>query len=190
MMQTPTTRHLVMQSPVGPLVLTADGDSLTAVSFADEPVDIPAGGEPPAVLIEARRQLLGYFAGELDIFDLPLASRGTPFQQRVWAELRRIPYGTTASYGEIAGRLGMAPGASRAVGLANGSNPVAIVVPCHRVIGSSGRLTGYAGGLDRKRFLLGLEASRSPGSLFSPQSGEQRADEVSREAPVGSTAKT
>lgn len=190
MMQTPTTRHLVMQSPVGPLVLTAEGDALTAVTFADEPVEGAASDEPPRVLVEARRQLLAYFAGELETFDLPLGGRGTPFQQRVWDELRRIPYGTTASYGEIARRLGRAPGASRAVGLANGSNPVAIVVPCHRVIGSTGRLTGYAGGLHRKRFLLGLESSGAPGSLFSPPLEERAGDGASPRTAVGGAGRT
>ncbi len=180
-----------MQSPVGPLVLTAEGDALTAVAFVAEPVEVADSDEPPRVLVEARRQLLAYFVGELETFDLPLGGRGTPFQQRVWDELGRIPYGTTASYGEIARRLGMAPAASRAVGLANGSNPVAIVVPCHRVIGSTGRLTGYAGGLDRKRFLLGLEASRSPGSLFSPPLEERAASEASpRNAVGGATGRT
>lgn len=178
MMQSTSTRRLAMQSPVGPLVLTAEGDSLTAVSFVDGPVGLADSGEPPPVLAEAQRQLLAYFARQLQTFDLPLAAGGTPFQQRVWAELRQIPYGATASYGEIAGRLGMVSGASRAVGLANGSNPVAIVVPCHRVIGSTGKLTGYAGGLDRKRYLLGLEASASGGSLFSAVTEEWSADEA------------
>ena len=168
-MRTAVRQILTMRSPVGPLVLSAEGDSLTAISFSDQPgVDAPSQGVPP-VLVEAQRQLVAYFAGELQHFDLSLAARGTPFQQRVWAELANIPYGSTASYGDIARRLGMAAGASRAVGLANGSNPLAIVVPCHRVIGSNGTLTGYAGGLERKRFLLGLEAAAVPGSLFGPQ---------------------
>ena len=168
-MRTAIRQTLTMRSPVGPLVLSAEGDSLTAISFSDQPgVDAPSKGVPP-VLVEAQRQLVAYFAGELKHFDLSLAARGTPFQQRVWAELANIPYGSTASYGDIARRLGMVAGASRAVGLANGSNPLAIVVPCHRVIGSNGTLTGYAGGLERKRFLLGLEAAAVPGSLFGPQ---------------------
>ena len=95
----------------------------------------------------------------------PLRGTGTDFQQRVWERLREIPFGTTASYGEIASRLGMPPGASRAVGLANGANPLAIVVPCHRVIGADGSLTGYAGGLERKRYLLGLESAKD--TLFA-----------------------
>ena len=107
----------------------------------------------------AREQLAAYFAGELTVFDLPLDLRGTDFQRRVWAALREIPYGRTRTYGELATALG-APSASRAVGLANGRNPISIVVPCHRVVGASGSLTGYAGGVDRKRALLDLEACR------------------------------
>lgn len=163
------TDTMVMTSPVGPLELRADNGALTTLHFHDEaPPTTADNGESVPVLVEARRQLEEYFAGDRHEFDLPLAGVGTDFQQRVWAELREIPFGETASYGEIAGRLGMPPGASRAVGLANGSNPLAIVVPCHRVIGADGSLTGYAGGLDRKRFLLGLESSLAPqGSLFA-----------------------
>ncbi len=120
------------------------------------------------VLDEAKRQFEAYFAGELQDFDVPLAARGTAFQRRVWDELTRIPFGVTASYGEIAERLGMPPGASRAVGTANGANPLAIIVPCHRVIGANGKLVGYAGGLDRKRLLLNLESTHSgQAALFS-----------------------
>lgn len=175
MTMTVDTSTWTMNSPVGPLVLTAEGESLTAVSFSDQPVEVAAGVSPEPVLAETQRQLSAYFAGELEAFDLPLAARGTQFQQRVWAELTRIPYGTTASYGEIAAGLGMGAGASRAVGLANGSNPIAIVVPCHRVIGANGKLTGYAGGLDRKRYLLGLEASSAPGSLFAASAAAVKA---------------
>jgi methylated-DNA-[protein]-cysteine S-methyltransferase len=110
--------------------------------------------------VRTREQLEEYFAGRRRDFDLPLLATGTPFQQQVWASLRTIPYGLTASYGQIAQRLGLPAGASRAVGAANGANPIAVVVPCHRVIGSNGSLTGYAGGLQRKRLLLQLE---SPG---------------------------
>ena len=102
------------------------------------------------------RQLKAYFAGELENFDLPLSPQGTPFQQRVWGELQKIPYGDTISYGELARRIGN-PKASRAVGLANGSNPISIVIPCHRVIGANGKLTGYGGGLPIKEKLLALE---------------------------------
>lgn len=175
MTMTVDTSTWTMDSPVGPLVLRAEGESLTAVSFSDQPVEVAAGVSPEPVLAETQRQLSAYFAGELETFDLPLAARGTQFQQRVWSELTRIPYGATASYGEIAARLGAGAGASRAVGLANGSNPIAIVVPCHRVIGSNGKLTGYAGGLDRKRYLLGLEASSAPGSLFAASAAAVKA---------------
>lgn len=109
------------------------------------------------VLLRAATQLAQYFAGERTEFDLPLAPRGTEFQHRVWAELRKIGYGETASYGDIAHRLGLTNVASRAVGTANGRNPIPIIVPCHRVIGADGTLTGYAGGIERKRILLDLE---------------------------------
>jgi methylated-DNA-[protein]-cysteine S-methyltransferase len=116
----------------------------------------PVSAESAAVLADAAAQLKAYFAGQLTSFDLPVAPEGTGFQRTVWAGLRRIPYGETISYGELASRIGQ-PTASRAVGLANGRNPVAIIVPCHRVVGADGSLTGYGGGLDRKRFLLALE---------------------------------
>ena len=114
---------------------------------------------------ERERQLAAYFARELTDFDLPLAPVGTDFQRRVWHQLEQIGYGDTASYGEIAGRLGMTNAASRAVGLANGRNPIPIVVPCHRVIGANGTLTGYGGGLDRKQWLLAHEARYAPISV-------------------------
>jgi len=163
------TAVMVMTSPVGPLELRADAGAVTMIHFHDEmPEVVGDNGESQPVLVEARRQLEEYFAGDRHDFDLPLAGPGTAFQQRVWEQLRQIPFGETASYGDIARRLGMPPGASRAVGLANGANPIAIVVPCHRVIGSDGSLTGYAGGIERKRFLLGLESSMAPqGSLFT-----------------------
>lgn len=150
-------------SPVGPLRLWADPEALTAIEFhpfAETPPGDPApvaGGGAEELLTEAERQLAAYFAGERHDFDLPLAPAGTPFQQRVWGALREIPYGETRSYGQVARTLGLVPGASRAVGLANGRNPIPVVVPCHRVIGADGTLTGYAGGLERKRTLLGLE---------------------------------
>lgn len=163
------TATMVMTSPVGPLELSSDGTSLTHLHFHDnEPPRSDDNGEYDPILVETRRQLEEYFAGDREEFDLPLSGAGTDFQQRVWSELREIPFGATASYGDIARQLGMPPGASRAVGLANGANPLAIIVPCHRVIGSNGTLTGYAGGLERKRFLLGLESSMAPqGSLFA-----------------------
>jgi methylated-DNA-[protein]-cysteine S-methyltransferase len=158
-----TTSVLVMESPVGPMRLTADDEVLVEVMFADPATPPTDPDEPvPPLLKEARRQLQGYFSGSLRSFDLPVARRGTAFQQRVWSELEQIPYGVTSSYGEIAGRLGLPMGASRAVGTANGANPIAIVVPCHRVIGAKGKLVGYAAGLQRKKYLLDLEA-RSDG---------------------------
>ena len=163
------TDTMVMQSPVGPLRLVADGESLTQMWFLDEPAEpVADNGESVPVLVETRRQLTAYFAGELRIFDLPLAASGSEFQTRVWAELVKIPFGATVTYGQVAGRLGLPPGAARAVGLANGANPIAVVVPCHRVIGANGKLIGYAGGMERKRFLLGLESSAAnQGQLFA-----------------------
>lgn len=143
-----------MDSPVGGLRLHADAGLLTAVQFDAEPV---GGRVDDDVLDAAQQQLEEYFAGTRREFDLPLASDGTEFQRKVWGELRRIPFGETASYGEIARRLGYEPGISRAVGAANGANPLPIVVPCHRVVGSDGTLTGYAGGVERKKILLALE---------------------------------
>jgi methylated-DNA-[protein]-cysteine S-methyltransferase len=118
------------------------------------------------VLVQAARELAEYFAGDRRDFDVPVGPPGTPFQQAVWAELRRVPYGTTTTYGALAARLG-SPGAVRAVGSANGRNPVAVLVPCHRVVGSDGNLRGYAGGVERKRALLDLERSGpEDGALF------------------------
>lgn len=144
-----------VDSPVGPLTLVGDECGLRQLSFGRRPpeADWEQGGVP---LAEAERQLSAYFAGTLEEFQLSLVPEGTSFQQRVWNELCRIPYGETISYGELARRVGN-PKASRAVGLANGSNPIAIMVPCHRVIGSNGKLTGYGGGLPIKEKLLALE---------------------------------
>ena len=146
-----------MPSPVGELLLQSNGRSLTSISFA--PFETPPWQADPTdpVLSTARRQLDEYFAGSRREFDLPVSAAGTPFQQRVWDALRAIPYGRTESYGDVARRLGLPAGASRAVGVANGRNPIPIVVPCHRVIGHNGTLTGYAGGLRRKEVLLHLE---------------------------------
>jgi methylated-DNA-[protein]-cysteine S-methyltransferase len=148
-------------SPLGDLLLVADGEHLTGLHFIDQKYLPTLDGDwyhEPAlpVLVEAQRQLEEYFAGARRRFELPLAPLGTPFQQRVWRALQDIPYGATTSYGEIAQRMD-SPQASRAVGAANGRNPIGIVVPCHRVIGSQGQLTGYAGGLHRKQALLALE---------------------------------
>jgi methylated-DNA-[protein]-cysteine S-methyltransferase len=155
--------HTVVDSPVGPLTLVADGGALVGLYMTEQrhlppaeefgdPADDPDG--PP--FAEASAQLREYFDGERTEFDLRLALAGTPFQQRVWAALRGIPYGQTISYGQLADRIGQ-PSASRAVGLANGKNPVGIIVPCHRVVGADGDLTGYGGGIERKRYLLAHE---------------------------------
>ncbi|HKI98901.1 MAG TPA: methylated-DNA--[protein]-cysteine S-methyltransferase [bacterium] len=153
-----------LKSPLGPVLVAGDAAGLRYISFlagtaALQPEPDWVRDERP--LAEALRQLRAYFAGDLQRFELPLAPRGTPFQQRVWQELRRIPYGQTISYGELARRIGR-PSASRAVGAANGRNPLPIVVPCHRVIGSTGRLTGFAGGLHLKEGLLALEQAHAP----------------------------
>lgn len=165
-------RHLVLgQTPVGPLTLVARNGALVGVWMEDQRhhPGVMAYGEPARaddqVLAGAAAQLEEYFAGGRTEFDLPLAPEGTDFQRRVWAELVRIPYGETVSYGELARRLGN-PTGSRAVGLANGRNPIGIVVPCHRVVGSGGDLTGYGGGLPRKRLLLDLEARVAGHRLF------------------------
>lgn len=150
-----TTYTTTIDSPVGPLLLTSDGTSLTRLLFAVEP-DPYWSTDPCEVLDRAVTQLREYFAGERTEFDLPLDPAGTPFQLTVWQALRDIPYAETINYGQLATRVGN-PRASRAVGLANGRNPISIVVPCHRVIGANGTLTGYGGGLDRKRTLLDLE---------------------------------
>jgi methylated-DNA-[protein]-cysteine S-methyltransferase len=154
-------RYSTLTTPIGELLLTADADgALTAVHLPGRHPDTGGWERDDALLEPARRQLAEYFAGERTAFDLLLRPAGAPFQKQVWDALLRIPYGETASYGEIARELGH-PTASRAVGAANGRNPIAIVVPCHRVIGANGSLTGYAGGLDRKRALLDLEAGRA-----------------------------
>jgi methylated-DNA-[protein]-cysteine S-methyltransferase len=151
----------VMSSPVGDLRIVEHDGAISQIEFSPFR---DADGRPKGdrdddhpVLVEARRQLTAYFDRDLKEFDLPLAPVGSDFQQRVWEQLRGIGYGETASYGEIAARLGMTSAASRAVGLANGRNPIPIVIPCHRVIGANGTLTGYAGGLERKQSLLTLE---------------------------------
>ena len=149
------------ESLLGRMLVLADGGHLTGLHFEREkyfPPIAPGWSESPAAPLLARAvgQVREYFAGERDRFDLPLAPAGTPFQQRVWRELLRIPHGTTVTYSDIARRIG-APKSVRAVGAAIGRNPISIIVPCHRVVGSDGTLTGYAGGLDRKRALLAHE---------------------------------
>jgi methylated-DNA-[protein]-cysteine S-methyltransferase len=152
--------YTTLDSPIGPLLAVGDGQALhglymqegrtaIAVRAGWQAVDEPFG--------EVRSQLAEYFGGRRRAFDLPLAMTGSPFQRRVWSALRQIPYGETISYGELARRIDV-PSAARAVGVANGHNPVSVIVPCHRVIGADGSLTGYGGGLERKRLLLELEA--------------------------------
>lgn len=158
-----------LDTPLGTLLAVADDDALLALGFGSAesaPRAAPGWLEQPSspLLRATAAQIAEYFAGRRRVFDLPLRPRGTPFQMSAWEALRRIPYGETRSYGEQAAALGRA-GAARAVGAANARNPIVIVVPCHRVIGGDGSLTGFAAGLDRKRALLGLEAAptRPPG---------------------------
>lgn len=153
-----------MESPVGKLLLAADDAGLRYITFADGRTPArpdPDWREDETPLAETIRQLRAWFRGDLRDFDLPLKPQGPAFHQRVWRELCNIPYGETISYGELARRIG-SPQASRAVGRANGANPIPIVIPCHRVIGSNGKLTGYGGGLPRKEFLLALERKQLP----------------------------
>lgn len=151
----------VIDSPIGELRLVERDGAVTAIEFSPfRDADGRVRGERDdahPLLVETARQLTAYFARDLKEFDLPLAPEGSDFQRRVWAELLLIGYGETASYGQVAHRIGMTNAASRAVGLANGRNPVPVVIPCHRVIGANGTLTGYAGGLERKQLLLELE---------------------------------
>jgi methylated-DNA-[protein]-cysteine S-methyltransferase len=160
-MMTLTTRtHATLRSPIGPLTLVADDGVLSGLYLPGHvrgPRLETLGGPEPDGFEEIAGQLAEYFAGARTGFTVPVAPAGTPFQQAVWRELTAIPYGRTRTYGQIADALG-GRHLTRAVGAANGRNPISIVVPCHRVVGSDGSLTGYAGGLDRKRFLLDLEA--------------------------------
>ncbi|MGW2449209.1 methylated-DNA--[protein]-cysteine S-methyltransferase [Streptomyces sp. NPDC001675] len=152
-------QHTVTDSPYGPLTLVAEDGVLCGLYMAGQrhrPPEETFGDPNDTPFAEAREQLSAYFAGELKEFTLELRLSGTPFQRGVWDRLTRIPYGETRSYGELATELGN-PKTSRAVGLANGRNPIGIIVPCHRVIGAAGSLTGYGGGLDRKRRLLDFE---------------------------------
>ena len=157
-----STCYVDIETPIGAMRVVGNAQGIDRVDLPKSAAREPDAsweavrGTPPAALREATRQLGQYFDGTRRDFDLPLAGRGTPFQQRVWEELRRIPYGETISYGELARRIGR-PTASRAVGAANGRNPIAIVVPCHRVIGADGTLIGYGGGLPVKQALLALE---------------------------------
>ena len=154
------TSYCYHRTPIGPLLLAGDGDSLCLLGFPQgsmarkhEQGWVEDAGPFAAVI----KQLDQYFAGERLGFDLPLSPEGAEFQQQVWAALTEIPYGETWSYGELAAHIGK-PRASRAVGAANGLNPIPVIIPCHRVIGSNGKLTGFGGGLETKKYLLGLES--------------------------------
>ena len=156
--------YRIVDSPIGPLTLAGDGRTLMHLRMADQTHEPDRSGWAPAdagAFPDVAEQLEAYFAGSLREFDVELELLGTDFQRRVWAALRTIPYGETRSYGEIAEQIG-SPGASRAVGLANGRNPIAIIVPCHRVIGAAGSMTGYGGGIDRKKTLIALERMQAP----------------------------
>ncbi|MFJ8793442.1 methylated-DNA--[protein]-cysteine S-methyltransferase [Streptomyces sp. NPDC102462] len=152
-------QHTVIDSPYGPLTLVADDGTLCGLYMSEQrhrPPEETFGARDDTSFGAAEEQLAAYFAGELTEFTLQLRLHGTPFQRSVWEQLTKIPYGETRTYGDLADALGN-PNASRAVGLANGRNPVGIIVPCHRVVGSDGSLTGYGGGLERKQRLLDFE---------------------------------
>jgi methylated-DNA-[protein]-cysteine S-methyltransferase len=156
---TATTYHTTVPSPLGELLALSDGEHLTGLYLPNHKGGprADASWQPAnAPFATLRTQLAEYFAGERHEFDVLIRLRGTPFQQQVWQQLTRIPYGATITYAELARRIG-SPAASRAVGAANGRNPISILVPCHRVVGASGQLTGYAGGVDKKEWLLAME---------------------------------
>lgn len=164
------TYYCYHSTPIGPLLLAGDGTHLSLLGFPTGKMHRqhdPGWLHDPKPFRAAAKQLDEYFAGDRIEFDLPLKPVGTPFQEQVWDTLTQIPYGETWSYGELARRIGK-PKASRAVGAANGLNPIPVIIPCHRVIGSNGKLTGFGGGLETKEFLLGLEARRqAPGLNFA-----------------------
>ena len=149
---------LCWRSPLGPILLEEDGGAVTGLRFCGQ--EVPAQGPVSPVLAQAAAQLAEYFAGQRQSFTISLAPRGTPFQQEVWRALCAIPYGQTRSYGQLAAALGR-PSAARAVGGACRRNPIWLMIPCHRVVGTSGSLTGYAGGLERKKALLALEQGQA-----------------------------
>ncbi|HEX3174811.1 MAG TPA: methylated-DNA--[protein]-cysteine S-methyltransferase [Solirubrobacterales bacterium] len=158
-----TIAHKIVDSPLGELTLVASGEALTGLYFPGHwygPDPAAFGARSDAGFERAERQLGEYFAGERTCFDLPSSSQGDDFQRRVWTLIDAIPYGRTRTYGELAEELGE-PSLAREVGAAVGRNPLSVIVPCHRVIGKNGKLTGYAGGLERKQFLLDLEAPAS-----------------------------
>jgi len=159
--------HTIIDSPVGELTLVAHDGVLSGLYFAEHvrrPDPITFGQRVGTGFEAVIEQLGEYFRGDRTRFELPLGPRGRAFEQRVWELLRRIPYGETRSYGQLAAELGD-PGLARDVGAANGRNPLSVIVPCHRVVGADGRLVGYAGGLDRKRFLLALEGAAPGGQM-------------------------
>jgi methylated-DNA-[protein]-cysteine S-methyltransferase len=160
-------RYTTVASPIGPLTLTSDGEALTGVYMEPQPDAAERWVRDDRMFKPVVDQLNAYFEGDRQQFDIPLSVRGTPFQERVWKELRAIPYGETISYAQLAQRVGL-PRAARAVGSANGCNRIPIIIPCHRVIASGGGLGGFGGGLDRKRWLLEHESTiraRSSGSI-------------------------
>jgi len=162
-----TMLYTTIDSPIGELLLTGDGHALHGLYMQEgrHPMKISRTWEHrPAAFADVSRQLEEYFAGRRTSFDVSLVLNGAPFQRRVWRALQEIPYGETISYGEQARRIGQ-PSAARAVGMANGRNPIAVIVPCHRVIGANGSLTGYGGGIERKRLLLDLEARTGASQL-------------------------
>ncbi|GGY62629.1 methylated-DNA--[protein]-cysteine S-methyltransferase [Marinobacter zhanjiangensis] len=157
--QTGTVYYTELDSPIGTLLITGDGVAITGLHMEQQATRPTIGDDwlrDDQCFREALEQLTAYFRGERQQFDLPLAGAGTRFQKTVWAALQEIPYGQTQTYGQLARRIGN-QNASRAVGLANGRNPIGIIVPCHRVIGANGSLTGYAGGVERKQWLLAHE---------------------------------
>ena len=161
--------YTTVESPIGQLLLVGDGEALRGLYMQEgsRPRKVERGWHQASAPFDGvRAQLAEYFAGRRTTFDVPLAMHGTPFQRRVWQALLEVRYGQTRTYGEIARRIGY-PSEARAVGAANGSNPIAVIVPCHRIIGSDGSLTGYGGGLQRKRLLLDLESERRAGRLFA-----------------------
>jgi len=165
-----TTYYHYLDTSIGTLLLAGNGEALTLLGFPSGSMarrHEPDWQEDAGPFAEVVNQLQGYFAGERQCFELPLAPSGTAFQQQVWSTLQKIPFGETWSYGQLAAHIGK-PTASRAVGAANGLNPIPVIIPCHRVIGASGKLTGFGGGLDTKRYLLNLEAGvRAPGLEFA-----------------------
>jgi methylated-DNA-[protein]-cysteine S-methyltransferase len=162
--------HIMLDSPVGTLTLVATGGVLSGLYMElqrHRPLQETFGVPDPTPFTEVIRQLDEYFAAQRTAFELPMTFSGTLFQRSVWAALQEIPYGETVSYGQLAERIGC-PAAARAVGLANGRNPIGIIVPCHRVVGATGHLTGYGGGLERKQHLLDFERHVTAGLLSSP----------------------